>query len=195
METYSNLKEFFKQYGIILGVGVSVLLLVTFLAIILSHRAPPVIEKEQDFVPVSAPVIAFSNPVTEVTLLKDYSNSALQYNATLKLWQAHKAIDFSAAEGTEVYAVMDGKVVEVTYNYLLGHIVKLDVGGGMIVVYASLTKDIPVSSGDEVKKGSVIGYVGNTAKSEASDGPHLHLEVWLDDENVDPNLYLDLAAK
>ncbi len=195
METYSNVKEFFRQYGLILGVGIAIMLAITILAITISLKTPHTVEREQDFVPVSSPVITFSNPVTEVTLLKDYSNSALQYNSTLRLWQAHKAIDFSAAEGTEVYAVMDGKVVEVTYNYLLGHIVKLDVGGGMVVVYASLGKDIPVSTGDQVKKGSVIGYVGNTAKSEASDGPHLHLEVWLDDENVDPNLYLDLAAK
>ena len=195
METYSSVKEFFKQYGLILGVGVSVLLVITILTIAISHKTPPTVEREQDFVPVSSPIITFSEPVSEITLLKDYSNSALQYNTTLKLWQAHKAIDFSAAEGTEVYAVMDGKVVEVTYNYLLGHIVKLDVGGGVVVVYASLSKDIPVSTGDQVKKGRGIGYVGNTAKSEASDGPHLHLEVWLDDENVDPNLYLDLAQK
>ena len=90
---------------------------------------------------------------------------------------------------------MDGKVTEVTYNYLMGNIVKLDVGGGITVVYASLASDVPVKVGDEVTKGSVIGKVSNTAKSESNDGPHLHLEVLLDGELVDPALYLDLAEK
>ena len=77
----------------------------------------------------------------------------------------------------------------------MGNVVKLNVGNGMVVVYASLQNDIPVKVGDVVKKGDVIGKVGNTAKSEASDGAHLHLEVWLDDQNVDPSLYLDLEQK
>ncbi len=193
MENYS-IKRFLANYGYYFGVGLSVLALIIIFAIAFTNRTVAVNESN-DFEPVSSPVITFSNPVNDVNLLKGYSNSALQYNTTLKLWQAHKAIDFSAEEGTDVLAVMDGKVKEVTYNYMLGNIVKLDVGGGMVVVYASLQSDVPVKQGDSVKKGSVIGHVGTTAKSEASDGPHLHLEVWLDDENVDPNLYLDLANK
>jgi len=189
-----SIKHFFGKYGYFLGFGLSVLALVVILAIAASNKVPTISE-DKEFTPVSSPVITFSNPVEEVNLLKGYSNSALQYNSTLKLWQAHKAIDFSAEEGTDVYAVMDGKVKEVTYNYMLGNIVKLDVGGGIVVVYASLQSDIPVKAGDSVKKGSVIGKVGSTAKSEASDGPHLHLEVWLNEDNVDPNLYLDLAEK
>lgn len=193
MET-NSMKRFFSNYGYYFALGLSVLVLVVLFALAFSSK-PATINESNDFEPVSSPVITFSTPVSEVNLLKGYSNSALQYNSTLKLWQAHKAIDFSAEEGTDVFAVMDGKVVEVTYNYMLGNIVKLDVGGGMVVVYASLQSDIPVKQGDSVKKGSVIGHVGSTAKSESSDGPHLHLEVWLDDVNVDPNLYLDLAEK
>ena len=68
-------------------------------------------------------------------------------------------------------------------------------GGGIVVVYASLASEIPVKVGDEVVKGSVIGKVSNTAKSEASDGPHLHLEVLLDGDSVDPALYLDISEK
>ena len=98
-------------------------------------------------------------------------------------------------EGSEVYAVMDGVIKEVTYNYLMGNIVKLDVGGGIVVVYASLASDIPVKVGDQVTKGSVIGKASATAKSESVDGPHLHLEVLLDNESVDPNIYLDLGNK
>ncbi|MBR1925819.1 MAG: M23 family metallopeptidase [Clostridia bacterium] len=144
---------------------------------------------------VSAEPITFLNPLLSCDVLKGYSNSALQYNKTLKQWEAHKAIDFAAEEGTDVYAVMDGKITEVSYNYLMGNVVKLDCGNGLVFVYKSLAGDVPVSVGQNVKKGDVIGKVGQTAKSEASDGPHLHFEAWLNDKNVDPNEYLDLEQK
>lgn len=189
----SAISKFFKKYGYWVGLGLSIAVLILVVTLAVVNKPAP-IEKE-DFNPVNTDTIKFVNPVTELDLMKNYSNTALQYNNTLKLWQAHKAVDFSADEGTEVFAVMDGKVTEVTYNYLMGNIVKLDVGGGITVVYASLASDVPVKVGDEVKKGSVIGKVSNTAKSESNDGPHLHLEVLLNNELVDPALYLDISEK
>ena len=188
----ASVTKFLKKYGYWIGLAFSIAILITVITV--AAVAKPV-TPDDDFTPVDTPTISFTNPVTEMTTLKTYSNTALQYNSTLKLWQSHKAVDFAADEGTEVYAVMDGKVTEVTYNYLMGNIVKLDVGGGITVVYASLASDVPVKAGDQVTKGSVIGKVSNTAKSEANDGPHLHLEVLLDGELVDPALYLDLAEK
>ncbi len=189
----SAVSKFFKKYGYWVGLSLSIALLV--LVVTLACINKPQTAEEEDFTPVNVDVVKFSNPVSELSLMKDYSNTALKYSKTLKLWQAHKAVDFSAPEGTDVYAVMDGKITEVTYNYLMGNIVKLDVGGGITVVYASLASDVPVKAGDVVKQGSVIGKVGNTAKSEASDGAHLHLEVLLNEELVDPALYLDIAEK
>lgn len=193
MKTNSKLKKFFKDYSYWIGLTLSLILLITVVTVAALNK--PVAPEEDNFTPVVNDEIKFANPVTEISLIKDFSNTALQYSNTLKLWQAHKAIDLSAAEGTDVLAVMDGTVTEVTYNYLMGNIVKLNVGNGLIVVYASLQSDIPVKVGDSVTKGSVIGKVGNTAKSESSDGPHLHLEVLLNDQLVDPNLYLDLGEK
>lgn len=183
-----------KKYGywIILGVTLGVLFLVIGLTSAFASEKTPA-KDDTSFV-VNDP-ITFVNPVLTVDVSKNYSNSALQYSATLKQWEAHKAIDFSAEEGTDVFAVKDGKIIEVSYNYLMGNTVKLDVGNNLIVVYSSLQNDVPVKEGDVVKQGDVIGKVGTTAKSEASDGPHLHLETWLDGVNVDPNLYLDLGEK
>jgi len=185
--------RFMKKYAYWLALGFSICLLATVLTLSVIYKSN--INNDDPFVPVTVEEINFASPVASVSVIKDYSNSALQYSSTLRLWQTHKAMDFAAEEGTEVLAVLDGTITEVTYNYLMGNIVKLDVGNGMIVVYASLSSDIPVKQGDTVTKGSKIGYVSNTAKTEVSDGPHLHLEVLLDDEKVDPNLYLDLEEK
>ena len=183
-----------KKYSYWIALGVAMIALITVIVLAISHKST-ITSPEGEFAPVVSEEINFANPLSTTAVTKDYSNSALQYNSTLRLWQSHKAIDFAAEEGTKVFAVMDGKIVDVTYNYLMGNVVKLDVGNGMVVVYASLSKDVPVKIGDTVTKGTVIGYVSNTAKTEVNDGPHLHLEVLLDDEKVDPNLYLDLAEK
>lgn len=181
-----------KKYGywIALVLAIGVLALVLGLVATYSKTVP---NDDSSF--VSTPDTTFLAPVSASTLIKDYSNSALQYNKTLKQWEAHKAIDFAAEEGTDVYAVLDGTITEVSYNYLMGNVVKLDAGNGLIIVYKSLASDVPVKEGDTVKKGDVIGKVGSTAKSESSDGAHLHLETWLNGENVDPNNYLDLSEK
>lgn len=181
-----------KKYGywIVLALAIGVLALILALTSTYGKTS-----SETDSPIVSVDDVKFASPVSNSTVFKDYSNSALQYSKTLKQWEAHKAIDFLAEEGTDVLAVLDGTITEVSYNYLMGNVVKLDVGNGLVVVYKSLANDVPVKVGDKVKQGDVIGKVGNTAKSEASDGPHLHLETWLDKQNVDPNNYLDLGEK
>ena len=196
MKTNIKIVTFFKKYGYWLILGLAFALLVTIIALSVGTNAPQT--NNEDVQPVeqtSVGEVSFAMPLNSATVAKEYSNSALQYNKTLNLWQAHKAMDFLAEEGTDVYAVLDGTIKEVSYSYLMGNVVKLDVGNGMIVVYASLQNDAPVKVGDKVKRGDVIGKVGNTAKSELSDGAHLHLEVWLDGENVDPSIYLDVENK
>lgn len=190
-----KIKNFLKTYGYWVGLFCSLVVLAVIVTLAAVRNTTPIDSTIDMNEPVSNTEIVFGNPVSEINLMKDYSNTKLQYSKTYGWWQVHKAVDFEAKEGSDVYAVMDGTVKEVTYNYLMGNIVKLDIGGGITVVYASLAGDVPVKAGDKVTKGSVIGKVGTTAKSESVDGAHLHLEVLLNDEAVDPNIYLDLGTK
>lgn len=197
MSSSSKILNFFKKYGYWLVLAVALLVLASIIVLSVTTSTNMELEPQQNeqVQQTSVEQISFAMPVSGGNVVKEYSNSALQYNKTLNLWQAHKAVDFLADEGTDVLAVMDGTIKEVSYSYLMGNVVKLEIGNGMVVVYASLQNDVPVKVGDTVKKGDVIGKVGNTAKSEASDGSHLHLEVWLDEQNVDPSIYLDLENK
>ncbi len=188
-----------RKYGYWIFLVTAILVLV-LVAVLSAQKAKGPITQNISIEPetesfVSAEPVRFLSPLSSVDVIKNYSNSALQYSKTLKQWEAHKAIDFLAEEGTDVFAVLDGTITEVSYNYLMGNVVKLDVGKGLVVVYKSLQNDPPVKPGDKVKRGDVIRKVSATAKSEASDGPHLHLETWLNGENVDPNEYLDLTEK
>lgn len=98
----------------------------------------------------------------------------------------HYGMDFSAPTGTHVYATGNGKIIEANYNANgYGNIIRVDHGYGYITVYAHLSA-FKAKVGDEVKRGQVIGLVGNTGKSV---GPHLHYEVRVNGEAVNPINY------
>lgn len=147
----------------------------------------------EDSVQVSANT--FVVPMKNATIVKDYSGSELQYNATLKQWEIHKAIDFAASDDTNVYAISEGTISNVYTNYLEGTVIEIAHSNGLVSIYKSLNKDVNVKTGDKVKAGDIIGSVSESMAQELNTGAHLHLEMKLDGKKVDPNNYLDLGNK
>jgi murein DD-endopeptidase MepM/ murein hydrolase activator NlpD len=94
----------------------------------------------------------------------------------------HKGLDFSADIGTPVYATGDGKIKNAYYSESLGNVIFLDHVFGYETRYAHLSK-FNVIIGQEVKRGEIIGYVGDTG---LSGGPHLHYEVLYQGEHINP---------
>lgn len=105
----------------------------------------------------------------------------------------HEGMDFSANIGTEVYATGDGTVVSVGWESGYGKTIVIDHGFGYVTRYAHLN-DYRTRRGRKVVRGEVIGEVGNTGKST---GPHLHYEVRIKGQAVNPvNYYfMDLNAE
>jgi murein DD-endopeptidase MepM/ murein hydrolase activator NlpD len=103
-------------------------------------------------------------------------------------------MDFTAPNGTEIYATGDGKVIEIESSKRgYGNKIVIDHGFGYKTLYAHMTQ-FNAKVGQQVKRGDVIGYVGNTGLSTA---PHLHYEVMLNNKKVNPvNYYFnDLTAR
>jgi murein DD-endopeptidase MepM/ murein hydrolase activator NlpD len=98
----------------------------------------------------------------------------------------HSGLDIAAAPGAPVHATADGVVARAGRNGGLGKAVYLSHGYGLSTRYGHLSK-IAVKPGERVKRGDVIGYVGNTGRST---GYHLHYEVHLDGKAVNPKAYL-----
>lgn len=100
-----------------------------------------------------------------------------------KVDKFHSGIDFSAQMGTEVYATGDGVVSDVDKGHWgYGNVVTIDHGFGYKTRYAHLQK-AAVRKGQKVKRGQLIGYIGNTGKTT---GIHLHYEVRKNDVPIDP---------
>jgi murein DD-endopeptidase MepM/ murein hydrolase activator NlpD len=136
-------------------------------------------------------------PITNKDLKRTASGWGYRIHPIYKVRKMHWGMDFTAPVGTPVYATGNGKVTELAgsvsgYNDL-GHYVKINHDWGYETVYAHLSK-YNVKQGQEVKRGDVIGYVGN---SGASTAPHLHYEVHKEGQRVNPALYYfkDLSAE
>ena len=102
----------------------------------------------------------------------------------------HPGLDIAVDIGTPVYAAAMGTVDMAGWNGGYGQFVKIRHGNGYESAYGHMS-GIAVSAGQQVRKGEIIGFVGSTGYST---GPHLHFEVFVDGENIDP-LYMLKKAK
>lgn len=98
----------------------------------------------------------------------------------------HEGLDFPASVGTPVYAAADGIVAESTHTIDYGNLIKIDHGSGLETRYAHNAR-LLVKVGERVAKGQKIALVGNTGRST---GPHLHYEIRLNGNPLDPRQYL-----
>ncbi len=100
-----------------------------------------------------------------------------------KCYKMHTGIDLTAKRGTKIYTTGDGVVIDAEkYARGYGKHVKINHGYGYVTLYAHMSK-VLVKSGEKVKRGDVIGLVGSTGLST---NPHLHYEVIVNGEFVDP---------
>ena len=98
----------------------------------------------------------------------------------------HFGIDVSTPIGRPVVAPADGVALYASKRGSYGNVIVLDHKFGMMTRYAHLSR-FNVRAGTRVKRGDVIGYVGNTGRSN---GPHLHYEIWVSDRPTHPLNYV-----
>lgn len=128
-------------------------------------------------------------PVTNTDLKRTASGWGYRLHPIYKVRKMHWGMDFTAPVGTPVYATGNGEVVEIAGSVRsrvgLGLSIKLDHGYGYETVYGHLN-GFNVKQGQKVKRGEIIGYVGNSGGSTA---PHLHYEVIKNGQKVNPAFY------
>lgn len=132
-------------------------------------------------------------PISNKQLLALASGFGWRTHPIYKVKKMHTGIDFAASIGTPIYATADGTVAEVSIKFSgYGKMVEINHGFGYRTRYAHM-HEFAVRSGQNVKRGDLIGYVGNTGLSTA---PHLHYEVLINGGQVDPvhYFYNDLSA-
>ncbi len=125
-------------------------------------------------------------PISNKNLMHIGSGFGYRIDPIYKDLRAHKGMDFNAPLGTPIYATADGKVIDAGFNTGgFGNRVVINHGYGYQTLYGHMLR-IKARVGQDVKRGELIGYVGNTGKST---GPHCHYEVHRNGYPVDPIYY------
>lgn len=106
-------------------------------------------------------------------------------------YEFHSGQDINAERGAAVVSAAVGTVVFAGWHGGYGQLITIDHGGGLTTRYAHLLK-MEVSVGQQVGRGQLIGQVGSTGRST---GPHLHYEVRLNDESVNPRTYMSARGE
>ena len=139
---------------------------------------------------VEIPVIVadqtFIVPVTTVNIVRDYGFSK---DPTLNnTWNMHSGIDYSGEVGTEVYASEAGTIESIENDPIDGYIITIAHENGVKTVYKYIDLgDFTV--GNTVAQGDVIGTIAAASGLESAEGAHLHFEITVNGENVNPNDY------
>ncbi|MDA3954368.1 MAG: M23 family metallopeptidase [Bacteroidales bacterium] len=103
----------------------------------------------------------------------------------------HDGIDFAARMGTPIYATADGKVKYARYIGGYGYTIKINHDFGYSTIFGHMSK-MKAKKGQNVKRGDLIGYIGNTGRST---GPHLHYEIRYNKRPVNPSKYMWIRKK
>ena len=132
------------------------------------------------------PTVSFISPACG-TVYKSHSTTTPVFSNTLDEWRIHTGIDISTDEGAEVFAVCDGEVTRIYKDPMLGETIEIKHSDTHKSYYSNLAKEsISLAVGDSVKQGDVIATIGDTTISELADEAHLHFELKVSGESVNP---------
>lgn len=186
-----KIKDVFKKYSYYFLLGVLVI------AVVLTLVIAGVNNRDEDSTIIDDVNMSISPflPVLNATIYKEYYGDELVYNATLKQWETHNGIDFTAASGSSVYSILDGKVIDVYNNILEGSVVVVEHNDGIVSTYGSLDENVLVKEGDSVNRGQELGTISESASAELDAGAHLHFSLTDDGQKIDPASYLNITTK
>ena len=164
-----------------------------------SYVTNTIFEEEQ---PVINETTKILNPYLDenVTIGKNYydykADSKTQENSIIyhdNTYMQNSGVDFVNKNTFDVISILEGSVTDVKEDETLGKIIEIKHDNNYISLYQSLS-EVSVKKGDMVKQGQVIGKSG-TNELDKELGNHLHFELYLDGQVVNPTLYLNKELK
>lgn len=125
-------------------------------------------------------------------VMKDFCEDTLVFSSTMNDYRTHSGIDIVGNLGDHVYAFCEGTVTSVEYDPFMGQTVTISHANGIESKYMNLSTELAeqIKVGATVELGDVIGTIGETASRECADSPHLHFEVYVNSQAVDPGNYV-----
>lgn len=150
----------------------------------------------QTSAPVDATPLKLLLPVSG-QLLQGHDLEVPVWSDTMADYRTHCGMDIAAQMGASVCAAADGVIAQVWEDPMMGQCISVKHKGDAMTIYRNLSKVIPVGieEGVEVRAGQLIANIGESAMIEIAEVPHLHFELMVGDEYVDPLDYLADSIK
>lgn len=133
----------------------------------------------------SASPVMWTAPVANGVVIRPFHlQNMICYDTGV--WRIHGAADIQSAGSAEVCAISNGEVIDCGSDALNGVWITIEHPEGVTACYAGLASANDYIPGDSVRKGDVIGFLGNSKADETTLGPHLHLQTTKDGKPVNP---------
>lgn len=157
---------------------------------IVETTAPTTTEKPSNSIQVSAPTAVkepvFTLPVQATEVQREYSGDTLVFDPTMSDWRTHGGTDFSCDEGDSVMAVLDGAVMEIYTDAMMGQCIRIDHGAQLESLYCGVIPHDHLKVGTTVSAGETIGRAAHNVLAESAQECHVHLEMTDEGLPVDP---------
>ncbi len=137
--------------------------------------------------------VIFYSPLS-LSVSKDYSMGIPVFSQTMKDYRTHNGVDFMGIKGENVKTTAEGTVVSVTKDAIWGNTVTIDHKNGIVSSISGLAEEALISEGATVYEGTIIGTLGEIPV-ESADAPHVHLEMRVNGQLVDPLEILGFAGE
>ncbi len=154
------------------------------------EKVPEVVETVAEAKPKTEEAKFVMDLPCKGSVIAECSIDELVYSETMKDWRTHNGIDIAAKVGDQVKAAESGVVSKVFKDELLGVVVTIDHENGILSTYANLQDADFIKVGTKVKKGDIIGGVGECGALEKNLEPHLHFEISADGNFKNPREFL-----
>ncbi len=137
----------------------------------------------------------FVNP-TNGKLVKDYSMDVPVFSVTMEDYRTHNGIDIYVKSGERILAAAGGTISNVWEDPLMGTCISIAHSGGAETIYKNLSPELPegIAVGAVVSEGTFIAVGGESALVEVSEEPHVHFEMKINGEYVDPCSYISFDS-
>lgn len=137
------------------------------------------------------PLPQFVNP-TNGALVKEYNIEVPVFSVTMEDYRTHNGVDIYVQKGERILAAAAGTVKEIWEDPMMGTCMSISHSGGAETIYKNLSPEIPegITVGAQVSEGSFIAVGGESALIEVSEEPHVHFEMKINGESVDPCDYI-----
>ncbi|MCI8388663.1 MAG: peptidoglycan DD-metalloendopeptidase family protein [Clostridiales bacterium] len=144
--------------------------------------------------PASIEARYFVMPVNGIAM-KGFDIDVPVYSLTMNDYRAHTGIDISAPIGSDVISVSSGTVCRIWNDPMMGRSVTVDHGDGIYSTYMNLADELSpeIMVGTKIALGQAIGTVGESALIEIAEEPHVHLEMKINGQYVDPFEYISVS--